>query len=86
MLSCKDVSHRADALIDGELGVWDKLQVWMHLAMCKSCTAFVAQMRTTRDLIQTAPNAPADGEDAGADAASIDAIFSRLHDQKQSDG
>lgn len=45
MLSCKEVAERASALIDGELGLFDRLQ--MRLAMCKGCGAFIDQMKTT---------------------------------------
>lgn len=54
MLSCKEVAERASALIDGELGVFDLLQMRLHMAMCKGCNAFVRQMRTTRDLTSSA--------------------------------
>ncbi|MBE0414544.1 zf-HC2 domain-containing protein [Yoonia sp.] len=50
MLSCKDVADRASALIDGELSVWDTLQIRLHLAMCKGCSRFIAQMRATDQL------------------------------------
>lgn len=47
MLSCKDVADRASALIDGELTTWETFRIRLHLAMCKGCRRFVAQMRTT---------------------------------------
>lgn len=78
MLTCKDVSDRASALIDGELGAWDRLQVWVHLAMCADCTRFVDQMRVTRKLTRAAANAP-----APANPAEIEAILTRLHDETQ---
>lgn len=53
MLSCKEVANRASALIDGELGVVERLQLQLHLALCKGCAAFIGQMRTTRDLMQS---------------------------------
>lgn len=82
MLSCKDVAERATAIVDGELGAWETLQVRLHLAMCKGCSAFIGQMRTTRKLIETAPAAT--GETGDADR--IDAILSTLHDAKQKGG
>jgi len=47
MLSCKDVADRASALIDGELPAWDAIQIRLHLAMCKGCSRFIAQLRQT---------------------------------------
>ncbi len=81
MLSCKEVAERASALIDGELGLFDRLQMRLHLAMCKGCGAFIHQMKTTSDLTQAAavhddvPGSEVDGR--------ISAILSQLHDGKQ---
>ena len=83
MLSCKEVSIRASALIDGELSMWQALQMRLHLAMCKGCERFVAQMRTTRDLTESLPAADAQGE---ADGDRISAILSQLHEGKQEGG
>lgn len=77
MLSCKDVSQRASALIDHELPFWELLQMRLHLAMCRGCQAFVRQMRITRDLTAVAP-----AEDTG-DAAAMDAILARLQDENR---
>ena len=81
MLSCKEVAERASALIDGELGVFDRLQMRLHLAMCKGCNAFVWQMRTTRDL--TASAAVVDDDCSDEVDGRITAILSQLHDGKQ---
>jgi len=83
MLSCKEVAERASALIDGELGVFEALQMRLHLAMCKGCGAFIGQMRTTRDLTQR--TLPLDNQ-PDAEGARISAILSRLHATKQSGG
>ncbi|MBC7138739.1 MAG: zf-HC2 domain-containing protein [Defluviimonas sp.] len=78
MLSCKEVAERASALIDGELGMFDLLQMRLHLAMCKGCSAFVRQMRITRDL--TASAALLDDQRADEVDRRIAAILSRLPD------
>jgi len=83
MLSCKEVASRASALIDGELGIWETLQMRLHLAMCKGCGRFIGQMRITRDLTLAAPLPDAADE---AEAGRISAILSRLHDGKQQGG
>lgn len=82
MLTCKEVTHRASALIDGELGVWETFQIRLHLAMCKGCAAFIGQLRTTRELTGIAPPEPVDAEADGH----ISAILSRLHDETQQGG
>lgn len=47
MLTCKEVAMRASDLIDRDLTVWQRLQMKLHLSMCKGCAAFVVQLRTT---------------------------------------
>lgn len=81
MLSCREVAERASALIDGELGVFDLLQMRLHLAMCKGCNAFVRQMRTTRDLALSA--AVIDEDHLDRVDENITAILSRVHDRKK---
>lgn len=76
MLSCKDVTQRASALIDKELPFWDVMQMRLHLAMCKGCSAFVRQMRITRSLTSQAPAAGPD------DDAALTALLARLQQEK----
>lgn len=88
MLSCKDVSNRASALIDGETGLCETLRIRLHLAMCKGCSAFVAQMRVTRDLTGWAAMADfaGEGRDFSANpemAAQVSALLARFHDETQ---
>lgn len=83
MLSCKDVTERASDLIDGNLSIWDALQMRLHLAMCKGCDAFVAQLRITRDVTRSAAQAEALQE---ADDARIEAILEQLHEARQNGG
>lgn len=80
MQSCKEVAERASALIDRELGLFDVLQMRLHLAMCKGCDAFIRQMRTTRDLTEAAGDDDRPDDDVDG---RISAILSQLHDGKQ---
>lgn len=80
MLDCKQVALRASALIDGEVGAFEALQLRLHLAMCKGCGAFIGQMRTTRELTQRPPGTD-DRQEAG-DGRML-AILSRFHQDKQ---
>lgn len=54
MFRCSEVAERASRLIDGELGPWQRLNMRLHLAMCRGCRAFIEQMRITRDLTRMA--------------------------------
>ncbi len=72
--TCKDVAARADALIDGELGLWDRLRIHLHLAICKGCDHFIHQMRQTKAMIRASAALP-DEEPA---PAALDAILARV--------
>lgn len=50
MFRCSEVAERASLMIDNEMGFWPRANMQLHLAMCRGCRAFIAQMRTTRDL------------------------------------
>jgi predicted anti-sigma-YlaC factor YlaD len=50
MFRCSEVVERASLLIDGELGFWPRLNIRLHLAICRGCRAFVEQMRITHEL------------------------------------
>jgi len=80
MLTCKDVAERSSALIDGELGLWAKLQMRMHLAMCAGCRRFVSQMYVTDKLAKASVESELD---EAAQNGQIDAILSRLSEQTQ---
>ncbi len=81
MLTCKQVAARASAMIDGELGFFDHLQMRLHLMMCGGCDTFVKQMRITRDLMKSAVSV--DNTTAQEDDACMTAILGQLRDKKQ---
>ena len=51
MLTCRQVTDRANDYLDGELGFWPTMEVRMHLLACRYCRAFMKQMRTAIRLI-----------------------------------
>ncbi len=81
MLTCRDLSHQADAFLDGELGLWKRLRIRLHLSMCEGCSRFMDQMRTTRSLLRAEADVAESGEIAG-----IDTILAAFHEGKQSGG
>jgi len=81
MLTCRDLSHQADAYLDGELGLWQRLRIRLHLSMCNGCTRFMAQMRSTRGLVKAEAHVAETGEETR-----IDSILAELHTKNQSDG
>ena len=50
MLSCKDVTHLLSEGQDRKLTLGERVQMEMHLAMCKGCSNFRKQM----DFLRTA--------------------------------
>jgi predicted anti-sigma-YlaC factor YlaD len=50
MLSCKDVTHLLSEGLDRKLSLGERVQMEMHLAMCKGCSNFRKQM----DFLRTA--------------------------------
>lgn len=71
MLTCKDVAARASDLIDGELGPLGRVRLGLHMAICRSCARFVAQLRVTRRLTERA------GEES-VDLAGLSAVLARV--------
>lgn len=54
MFRCREVAERASLMIDGELGFWPRLNMTVHLAICRGCRAFIEQMRVADQLTQRA--------------------------------
>lgn len=50
MLSCRDVSKLLSQSRERRLGLWERLGLQMHLAMCKGCS----NVRKQLDFISTA--------------------------------
>lgn len=49
MLSCKEVTHLLSESQDRPLGMSEKMQLEMHLAICKGCKNFKSQMSFLRE-------------------------------------
>ena len=48
MLRCREVSKLVSESMERELPLRQRLQVWMHLAMCRLCAGFARQLRFLR--------------------------------------
>lgn len=51
MLTCREVSEKANDYLDGRLSLWPRMQVRIHLVACRYCRAFMGQMRAAIRLI-----------------------------------
>lgn len=49
MLSCKEASHLLSEAQDRKLDLSEKVQLEMHLAMCRGCKNFREQMSFLRE-------------------------------------
>ena len=72
MLSCKEVTAKADDFLDRRLSWRDRWRVRLHLLICHHCRRFVGQLRRTVETLQRMPpTAP--------DAETVEAQAERLH-------
>ncbi len=47
MLSCKEITEKANSYLDDELPFFTRLKVKLHLSMCKHCQRYVEQLSIT---------------------------------------
>lgn len=73
MFRCSEVAERASRMIDGELDFWQRANMKLHLALCRGCRAFMAQMRKTKELTELvgAAGDPVPSEDIQAALARL---------------
>lgn len=64
MLNCKEITHLLSQSQDRQLSIGEKLQLEMHLAMCRGCTNFRKQMRFLREACRriSGDRHPGDGD------------------------
>jgi anti-sigma factor RsiW len=61
-MNCRQVVELMTDYLDGTLSAADRLKFEEHIAGCDGCRAYLAQMRTTRDMVgrlagESIPNA-----------------------------
>jgi hypothetical protein len=49
MLSCKEVSHLVSESLDRTLPLWQRIQMRLHLLLCRFCSRFQKQTLFLRD-------------------------------------
>jgi anti-sigma factor RsiW len=59
VLSCRDIPRLADAAIDRDGPVRDRIAVAFHLRLCRDCRTYVAGLRQTRRLVAASLRGPA---------------------------
>lgn len=63
MLRCREISKLVSESMDRDLPLRTRMQVWMHLAMCRMCSGFARQIKFLRRAIRENPERLAAGED-----------------------
>ncbi|MEZ5560269.1 MAG: zf-HC2 domain-containing protein [Pseudomonadales bacterium] len=53
MLTCEQVTARASALQDAELGLRERLAIRLHFVICRKCRAFARRLRALRGRLAT---------------------------------
>ena len=44
MVSCKDVSTKAGDYLDGELPLWSRVEIRLHIFFCQHCRRYLHQV------------------------------------------
>ncbi len=61
MLSCKEVARLLSESVDHKLSLWQRVNLRLHLTMCKLCSGFRRDlMRFQRLIREAAPSGPPD--------------------------
>lgn len=55
MLSCRDLAEIATEFTEGKLPFRRRVELHLHMAMCRGCRRFVDQLRTTTVMLGRMP-------------------------------
>ena len=55
MLRCREISKLVSESMERDLPLRTRMQVWMHLAMCRMCSGFAGQIRLLRRAVRENP-------------------------------
>ncbi|MFV1964832.1 MAG: hypothetical protein ACC628_05380 [Pirellulaceae bacterium] len=56
MLRCREISKLLSESMEHKLPLRIRLQMWMHLAMCRWCSGFARQVRLFRRAVREHPS------------------------------
>ncbi len=56
LASCEHVEDRLSALDDGDLGMFERVRVRSHLAICRACSHVLRGLRATRLALESLRN------------------------------
>lgn len=58
MLTCRDVTERVTDYVEGAMPYGQRVSLWIHLAMCPHCRAYLRQYRDTIATLGQLPDEP----------------------------
>ena len=58
MLTCEEITHLVTEYIEGRMRWMDRVRFRMHVAMCKHCREYVAQMKLAARTLARMPESP----------------------------
>ncbi len=76
VLTCRDVTERVTDYVEDAMPYSERVSLWMHLAMCKHCRAYLQQYRDTIATLNKLPDAPPSAE-------CRDELLRRFRDRKR---
>lgn len=60
MLTCREVAERASDYLDHETSLSSRVEIRLHLALCRPCRLCVRQLASTIELVRRAEVRPPD--------------------------
>ena len=63
MITCQELTELVTDYVEKNMSLVDRMRFQMHVGMCKSCRAYLKQMRATVDVLGSMPldtNIPTD--------------------------
>ena len=83
MLSCKQMTDKLSAEVDGELSVFDRLSVRFHQFICEDCKQAAANMRALVTSMKNRPPSAVDSDLADApDEDYVNRVMAALEAEK----
>lgn len=81
LFRCRSLYDDLDRYLDGQMGLWERLQVKGHLMMCPKCRVYLAQYEQIRTLssVEDEPPLPADFDRV------MSSVVKRWKQEKQSE-
>ena len=64
MLRCREIAELVSESMEQKLPLRVRMQMWMHLAMCRWCLGFARQVRLFRDALRDHPDRLLDTDEA----------------------